>query len=303
MLILCRATLLATVLAVALTGQQPKNPASPLIGPIENLWPEGAPLAHGEDAIDQPNLSLYLAAAEHATGAAIVVCPGGGYGGLATTHEGHDVGVFFNQHGISAFILTYRFAPQYHHPCPLLDVQRALRMVRARAQQWQIDPARIGVMGFSAGGHLASTALTHFDAGRKDADDPIERVSCRPDFGILVYPVIALDQPYTHQGSKHNLLGERVNDAALVAELSTAQQVTAQTPPCFLVHTSGDTVVPPENSIDFYLALQRAKVPAELHVYERGQHGFGLAPKDPVLATWPEHLLAWLRVRGLLQKN
>ncbi|HEX5053360.1 MAG TPA: alpha/beta hydrolase [Planctomycetota bacterium] len=280
-----------------LTGQQPKAAASPLAGAIEYLWPGGAPLAHGDQARDRPNLSVYEAPADGATGMAVVVCPGGGYGALATGHEGHDVGVFFNQHGISAFILTYRIAPEYHHPCPLLDVQRAVRTVRARAAQWHVDPAHIGVLGFSAGGHLASTVLTHFDAGDPDARDPIDRVSCRPDFGVLVYPVIALDRPYTHQGSKRNLLGDQADDLTLVKDLSTALRVGAQTPPCFLVHTSADTVVPAENSIDFYLALRRAKVPAELHVYEKGQHGFGLAPDDPVLSTWPDHLLTWLRAR------
>jgi acetyl esterase/lipase len=263
------------------------------------LWPDGAPLAQGTAAGDRPNLSLYLAPGDGAH-AAIVVCPGGGYSGLALGHEGHDVGVFCQQHGISAFVLTYRIAPKYHHPCPMLDVQRALRTVRARAAEWHVDPVRIGVMGFSAGGHLASTAATHFDAGKANDADAIERSSCRPDFAVLVYPVIALDKPHTHQGSKRNLLGPKIDDQALVADLSNDQRVTKATPPCFLVHTTADTVVPPENSIDFYLALRRAGVPAELHVYEPGQHGFGLAPKDPVLSNWPDLLVAWLRVRGVL---
>jgi acetyl esterase/lipase len=185
----------------------------------------------------------------------------------------------------------------------MLDVQRAIRTVRSRAAEWKIDPARIGVMGFSAGGHLASTAVTHFDDGKADAEDPIDKAGCRPDFGILVYPVIVLDKPYTHQGSKKNLLGDKMNDADLVEDLSTEKRVTAKTPPCFLMHTSGDTGVPPENSIDFYLALRKAKVPAELHIYEKGQHGFGLAPKDPVLSTWPDRLAAWLGVRGFLKKG
>jgi acetyl esterase/lipase len=295
-----------SMVAVACMGAvwaQDKKPASPLVGPIEYLWPHGAPLAQGEEEKDKPNISVYLAPADKATGAAVVVCPGGGYGALAKGHEGHDVGIFFNSLGVSAFILTYRIAPKYHHPCPLMDVQRAIRMVRARADEWKVDPARIGVLGFSAGGHLASTAVTHFDDGRADAEDPIEKAGCRPDFGILVYPVVVLDKPYTHQGSKKNLLGDRVNDAELVEDLSTEKRVTAKTPPCFLMHTSGDTGVPPENSIDFYLALRKAKVPAELHIYEKGQHGFGLAPKDPVLSSWPDRLAAWLGVRGLLKKG
>jgi acetyl esterase/lipase len=291
--------LLAGALLLAPIAAQ--QPAAAPTAPIEYLWAERAPLATGDDAPDRPRLSLYLAPAATANGTAVVVCPGGGYGALALGHEGHDIALHLNRLGISAFVLTYRIAPRYRHPCPQLDVQRAIRLVRARAAMWNVDPARIGVMGFSAGGHLASTALVHFDAGDASAADPVDRGSSRPDFGILVYPVIALDQPHTHQGSKRNLLGERVGDAALVTSLSTAQQVRATTPPCFLVHTTDDTVVPPENSIDFYLALRRNKVPAELHIYEHGPHGFGLAPGDPVLSTWPEHLTAWLRGRGLLQ--
>jgi acetyl esterase/lipase len=294
------AFLVASSLVACLPSQTPAAPAPQRIETIELLWPAGAPLAQGDAARDRPSLSLYLAPADRSNGTAVVVCPGGGYGTLAINHEGHDIGEYFNRLGISAFVLRYRIAPHYHHPCPKLDVQRAIRMVRARAVEWRIDPARIGVMGFSAGGHLASTALTHFDVGDPGAADAIDRCSCRPDFGVLVYPVIALDQPYTHQGSKRNLLGERANDAALVAELSTAQQVRDTTPPCFLVHTTADTAVPPENSIDFYLALRRAKVPAELHIYQPGAHGFGLAVGDPVLGTWPGHLEAWLRGRGWL---
>jgi acetyl esterase/lipase len=290
-----------TVAICAPTWAQEKK--SPLVGPIEYLWPKGAPLATGEGDKDRPNLSVYLAPEDKATGAAVVVCPGGGYGALATGHEGHDVAVFFNGHGVSAFVLTYRIAPKYRHPCPMLDVQRAIRTVRARAAEWKVDPERIGVMGFSAGGHLASTAVTFFDDGKGDAEDAVDKVSCRPDFGILVYPVIVLDKPYTHKGSKQNLLGQRANDPELVDDLSTEKRVTAKTPPCFLMHTSGDTGVPPENSIDFYLALRKAKVPAELHIYEKGGHGFGLAPKDPVLSSWPDRLIAWMNSRGYLKKG
>lgn len=289
---------IAAVVVATAAAQQPAK-ASPLQGPIEYLWPGPAPLAVGSEPRDRPNLSLYLAPGD-GPHPAILVCPGGGYGGLATAHEGHAVGVFCQRHGISAFVLSYRTAERYHHPAPLLDAQRGLRTVRARAAEWHVDPARIGVLGFSAGGHLASTLATWFDDGEREASDPIERVSCRPDFAVLVYPVIAFDQPWTHQGSKRNLLGEQIGDAALVRRLSTANAVTASTPPCFLVHTGGDTVVPAENSVDFYLALRRAKVPAELHVFERGRHGFGLGGNDPVLSTWPGLLLAWLRGRGVL---
>jgi acetyl esterase/lipase len=297
-----RWALLVLVAAGATSAGQDKK--SPLVGPIEYLWLKGAPLAQGDEEKDRPNLSLYLAPEDKANGAAVVVCPGGGYGTLAKDHEGHQIGQFFNSIGVSAFILSYRHAPKYHHPCPLLDVQRALRTVRARAAEWKVDPSRIGVMGFSAGGHLTSTAVTHFDDGKPDAEDPIERVSCRPDFGILVYAVISLDKPYGHQGTKKNLLGDKVNDPALVEELSCENRVTEKTPPCFLFHTTADTVVPPENSIDFYLALRKAKVPAELHIYERGPHGVGLGTdKYPELKSWPERLSAWMGVRGLLAKK
>ncbi len=280
----------------------PSPSSTPPSAPVELLWPpdrypEGAPLSQGTSPEDQPKLTIYLAPGP-GPHPAILVCPGGGYGTLAIGHEGHAIGQFCQQHGISAFVLSYRLAPKYHHPCPWNDAQRGLRTVRARAAEWQLDPAHIGVLGFSAGGHLASTLATGNHAGDPKAVDPIERQSCRPDFAVLVYPVISFDKPWTHQGSKHNLLGSRADDAALVAQLSTANAVTADTPPCFLLHTTGDTVVPAENSIDFYLALRRAKVPAELHVYERGEHGFGLGGADPVLSGWPQQLLAWLRGLG-----
>lgn len=279
-----------------------KNP-SPLVGPIVYLWPDGAPGAVGKEESDRPSISVYHAPADKANGAAVVVCPGGGYGFLAVDHEGHQVAQWLNRLGLSAFVLQYRIAPRYHHPAPLQDVQRALRTVRSRAAEWKVDPARIGVWGFSAGGHLASTALTLFDEGRADAADPVERVNCRPDFGVLVYPVICFGKPYTHQGSMKNLLAERLDDSRLRDDLSTEKRVTAKTPPCFLMHTAGDTNVPPENSIDFYLALRKAGVPAELHVYERGDHGFGLGADDPVLSTWPDRLAAWMKIRGLLAKK
>jgi acetyl esterase/lipase len=280
-----------------------KDKKSPLTGPIVYLWEKGAPLAQGEEDKDKPNISVYLAPEDKANGAACVICPGGGYGGLAKDHEGHQVAQFLNSHGVSAFVLSYRLAPKYHHPCMMLDVQRAVRTVRSRSAEWKVDPNRIGVMGFSAGGHLTSIAVTHFDEGKADAEDPVDKVSCRPDFGVLIYPVIVLDKPYTHQGSRKNLLGDKLNDPELNEDLSCEKRVTAKTPPCFLLHTNGDTGVPAENSIDFYLALRKAKVPAELHIIEKGQHGFGMSSKDPVLMTWPDRLAAWLGSRGLLKKG
>jgi acetyl esterase/lipase len=268
-------------------------------GRLELLWPQGAPGAVGASDADKPSLTVYQPAADRANGTGVVVCPGGGYGFLAVGHEGKDVADWFTRQGVTAFVLRYRIAPRYKHPAPLQDVQRALRTVRARSKEWGIDPKRIGVMGFSAGGHLASTAATHFDDGKADAEDAIERVSCRPDFAILCYPVITLQPPYAHMGSRQNLLG-KTPDAQLVDSLCNDKQVTSKTPPTFLFHTDADGGVVPENSILFYQALRKAKVPAELHIYEKGPHGVGLAPKDPVLSTWPDRLAAWMKGRGLL---
>jgi acetyl esterase/lipase len=217
---------------------------------------------------------------------------------LAVAHEGRQIAEWFNRQGVNAYVLKYRLSP-YRHPVPMLDVQRAIRTVRSKAGQWKLDPARIGVMGFSAGGHLASTAATHFDAGKGDASDPIDQVSCRPDFAIMCYPVISFTTEYVHAGSRKNLLGENP-DAKLVESLSNELQVTEQTPPTFLFHTGEDKGVPVENSVLFYLALRKAKVPAELHVYERGSHGVGLASSDPILGTWPDRLAGWLKTRGLV---
>jgi acetyl esterase/lipase len=267
----------------------------------EYLWPKGAPGAVGEEERDKPSITLFLAPEEKATGAACIVCPGGGYGGLMTSYEGDEVAQWLNGIGVHGFVLRYRLGPRYHHPSQMRDVQRAVRMVRARAPEWKIDPAKIGVWGFSAGGHLAATAATHFDDGKADAEDPIEKVSCRPDYAILTYPVISLVNSYAHEGSAKNLLGDQVKDMELRVFLSPEKQVTAKTSPCFLMHSSEDGVAA-ENSIDFYVALHKAKVPAELHVYEKGPHGYGLGLKDPVLKSWPERLTDWLRVRGMLKK-
>ncbi|HUT95349.1 MAG TPA: alpha/beta hydrolase [Thermoguttaceae bacterium] len=268
----------------------------------ELLWPEGAPGALGERPEDKPTLIVYLPEKEKATGAAVCVCPGGGYGHLAMDHEGDQIGRWFNAMGVAGFIVDYRHRRKgYGHPAPLQDAQRAIRTVRARGAEWGVRPDRIGVMGFSAGGHLASTAATHFDAGRPDAEDPIERASCRPDFAILYYPVVMFDEAFTHRGSQRNLLGENP-DPELVRSLSNEKQVTPETPPTFLFHTDEDTGVPAENSVQFYLALRRAKVPAELHVYRQGRHGLGLAPDVPGTGNWPKQCEDWMRGLGLLEK-
>ena len=262
------------------------------------LWPGGAPESRGIEDIDKPSLAPYLVPAGRGTGTAVIVCPGGAYAYLAMDHEGDQVAKWLNSLGVSAFVLKYRLGPKYHHPVELWDAQRAIRTVRSKAAEYRLSPDRIGIMGFSAGGHLASTAGTHFDAGDPASGDPIDRLSSRPDFMILCYPVISLGE-FAHRGSERNLLGENP-DPKLVESLSNETQVTARTPPTFLFHTTNDAAVPVENSVMFYAALHKAGVPAELHIYERGPHGVGLAPTDEVLSTWPARLADWLRVRGLL---
>ena len=266
------------------------------------LWPDGAPGAVGTDENDKPGVRIYLPPKEKATGAAVVICPGGGYGILATDHEGHQIARWFNSQGVAGFVLQYRHAPKYRHPTPLADAQRAIRLVRAESEKFGISPRRIGIMGFSAGGHLASTAATHFDAGNTAANDPIERVSCRPDFAILCYPVISMTESFGHTGSKRNLLGDNP-EAGLVESLSNEKQVTKDTPPTFLFHTGDDSGVPVENSLAFYAALRRAGVPAELHVYQVGPHGVGLAFADPELYGWKDRLAAWIRTNGWLAES
>ena len=263
------------------------------------LWPQGAPGALGKDDKDIPTLTPYLPEPAKATGAAIVICPGGGYGGLAP-HEGVDYARFLNEHGIAGFVLKYRLGSSgYRHPAMLMDAARALRTVRARATEWNLDPKRIGIMGSSAGGHLASTLLTHFDSGRPDDPDPIERQSSRPDLGILCYPVITMGE-FTHQGSKNNLLGKDPSPE-LVKNLSNELQVTTNTPPTFLWHTWEDNAVPVENSLQFAAALRKANVPFDLHIYQKGAHGLGLgsAKWDPEHRhPWTQDCLFWLKVRG-----
>lgn len=263
------------------------------------LWEGQAPGALGTEDADKPTLTWYPA--RRPNGTAIIIAPGGGYSTLAMDHEGRQVASLFNSMSITAFVLKYRLGPKYHHPVELGDAQRAIRTVRARAQEFGVNPERIGMMGFSAGGHLASTAATHFDSGKPDAADPIDRAGSRPDFLILGYPVISSDPAIAHSGSFRNLLGENP-DPALLQDLSNDLRVTADTPPTFLFHTNADTGVPAENSVRFYLALRKAKVPAELHIFQNGPHGVGLAMDDPALSLWPTLLTNWLRVRGLLTR-
>jgi acetyl esterase/lipase len=263
------------------------------------LWDHGAPGALGNEEQDIPTLTYYPVVRGIPT--AVVVAPGGGYRALASNHEGRQVANWFNAMGITAFVLKYRLGPRYHHPIELGDAQRAIRLVRTRAAEFGVKPDRIGMIGFSAGGHLTSTAETHFDPGDPQASDPIDRASSRPDFAILCYPVISFTAPYTHRGSANSLLGDSP-DPKLLEDLSNDLHVTPQTPPTFLFSTSADTGVPPENSVAFYLALHKAGVLAELHVFQKGPHGVGLALGDPALGAWPTLLVNWLRGLGLLEK-
>ena len=266
------------------------------------LWPEGAPGAKGNEDKDQPFINVWPAAKEKANGAAFVVCPGGGYGGLAADHEGVQVAKWFNGIGVSAFVLHYRLGSNgYHFPTQLIDVQRAIRHVRANAKHYGIDPERIGIIGFSAGGHLTSMAATMFDekpAGM--TNDAIDQVSARPTVAAPTYPVISMIEDYGHKGSRKNLLGPNDNDE-LAKHVSTELRVTANTPPTFIFHTDDDTVVPAENPVAFYLACRKHKVPAELHIYKPGPHGVGLYLGDPVLGSWSGHLRDWLRNQGFLK--
>ncbi|MBZ5561858.1 MAG: alpha/beta hydrolase [Acidobacteriia bacterium] len=263
------------------------------------LWPDGAPGAVGNEDADRPSIEPYALPYSKQPRGAVVICPGGGYSGLAMDYEGREVAQWLNLLGLDGFVLKYRLGPRYHHPAMLRDAQRALRYVRSHAAEFGIAPNRIGIWGFSAGGHLASTAATHFDYGNAGSPDPVERASSQPDFAILAYAVITCTEWFREIGSCENLLGSNP-DPRLAEYLSNEKQVSSETPPTFLFHTDEDKVVPAENSIAFYAALRRARVSAELHIYEHGAHGAGLGKKDPVLASWPQRLADWFRIRGIL---
>ncbi|MCI0705224.1 MAG: alpha/beta hydrolase [Planctomycetia bacterium] len=295
--------MLYSALLVALVAANPAPQTIP-------LWEGKAPFAVGDSTADKPELTIYRP--EKPNGTAVVICPGGGYGFLAMDHEGKQVAEFFTNLGVTAFVLKYRIVakdrPGPLGQAPLWDAQRAIRLVRAKAKDYGVDPKKIGVMGFSAGGHLASTAATHYDLGNKDRDaDRIDRTSCRPDFVILAYPVITMDDTVTHKGSKNNLLGAKP-DEKQIELFSNEKHVTKDTPPVFIFHTSADTAVVPENAVRFYRACKKAGVPVELHIYEKGKHGVGLG-RDPKwtggeksVATWPDRLTDWMKARELLGK-
>ncbi len=276
----------------------------------EVLWPDGAPGAPkqgGGQVGDVPDLILTRAKSEQPT-AAVVILPGGGYHTHAIDHEGFQFADWFQSIGITSAICTYRHRGKgndgkgYGHPYPMLDAQRAIQTLRSRSKEWNIDPDRIGVIGFSAGGHLCSTVSTHFAAEDSKATDPVARVSSRPDFAILCYPVIVFDQAFTHRGSQRNLLGDDP-DPGLIESLSNERQVSDQTPPTFLFHTAKDKAVPAENSLLYYSACLKNGVEAELHVFPEGAHGLGLAKSQPGAAQWPALCHDWLKRLGMTPAN
>ena len=248
--------------------------------------------------VQKPDIAVFLPSKKNATGEAVVICPGGGYEILAYDWEGSDIARWLNSQGIAAFVLKYRLPGSKSnvvpHKSPLMDAQRAMRMVRSNAATWNIDPGKIGIMGFSAGGHLASTLSTHYDAGDLSSPDPVEQVSCRPDFSILVYPVISFTEEFQHSGSRKNLVGEDA-DESLVKYYSNELHINSDTPPAILIHSDDDGAVPVENSIVYYKALRANKISSELHIYPYGGHGYSLAIGQGHLATWPDRVIQWIR--------
>lgn len=277
------------------------------------LWPDGVPLSLPNDLQERvvegnitrlhdvtvPSLTVYMPPAEKASGAAVILCPGGGYQILAIDHEGYDVAQWFNEQGITAFVLKYRLpndaAMEQKEIVPILDLQQAIRTVRQRAPEWGINQDQIGVMGFSAGGHLASTGATHYSDNIGGIDDD---TNLRPDFSVLIYPVITFQSDFYHQGSKESLIGPEAGQQ-MVERFSNHLRVTEDTPPTFLLHATDDLVVPVENSINYYRALREHGVPAEMHIYESGGHGFGLAEGQEHLSIWLDQLEQWLENRGM----
>jgi len=282
------------------SSQPSTAPTTQVLPPIP-LWDGAAPGSIGEADIDIPTITPYLPDPDKATGAAIIICQGGSYNHYGV-HEGVPVSQWLNSLGITSFILKYRLGPKYHYPIEMEDVQRAIRLVRSQSANFKIDPNRVGILGFSAGGHLASTAATHFDDGLPTAWDPVERFSSRPDLVMLIYPVITMLDPNTHTPSRTNLLGPNP-DQALEELTSNEQHVTADTPPCFLVHTADDHTAPVENSLLFAEACRTAGVSVELHIFEQGKHGFALGGADPVLSTGPNLAAAWLRRHGFINNQ
>ncbi|MEK0425255.1 MAG: Acetylxylan esterase precursor [Planctomycetota bacterium] len=281
----------ALALVIALSGMilaiEPEDIQVP-------LWPEGAPGALGNEPKDVPTLTVRKVESSNPTGA-LIICPGGGYGGLAMDHEGKQIVQWANSMGLTAVLCDYRHRGKgYGHPAPSQDALRAVRLVRAKASEWNIDPNKIGIMGFSAGGHLVSTVITQFDPGSKESTDTVARESSRPDFAILCYPVISMGSSFTHRGSEVNLLGEKASKETL-EQFASERHVRSDTPPTFLMHTVEDKPVPVENSLVFYQAMVAKQVPGELHIYQKGPHGVGLARNIPGTSDWPLACQRWLK--------
>jgi len=293
-----RLLLLVLVAATSASAQVPSLPIQD--GQVIPLWAGSAPGAQGNADADIPTITVYLPRFTAAGMSAVIICPGGSYARLAMNHEGRQVANYLNSLGVMAFVLKYRLGPTYHHPVELGDVQRAIRTLRSHAAEWHIAADRIGIFGFSAGGHLAMSASTLFDAGQAGASDAVDRVSSRPDFAVLGYPVISLVEPWTHQGSKQNLLGANA-DPQLAKRLSGEQAVTRETPPTFIFQTNADEAVPAENATYYFLALRKANIPVELHVFENGPHGVGLALDDAALSEWSRLLTNWFRVHAVIK--
>jgi acetyl esterase/lipase len=303
-----RALVLMLTMTALLNGARAADPVKEIL-----LWPAGHPgNAGGEPTVagtpewleldkENPSITPFLPEPDNRTGSAVVVCPGGGYGHHAMGHEGLAIAEWLRARGVAGIVLRYRCGGgKNQQPAPLEDAQRAIRMVRSRASEWGIDPERVGVLGSSAGGHLASTAATMFDDGQADASDPIEQLSSRPAFAVLLYPVISMEKGIAHGGSRDNLLGKEPSDE-LAAQWSTDRRVTDRTPPTLIISTSDDKTVPIKNSLLFYEALLAHKVPAEMHIWETGGHGFGLRGGDRPVDQWAEQLEPWLRVHQVIR--
>lgn len=272
---------------------------------VLKVWPAGAPDDNGmrepEEKYDgvrvrkvsEAELYVFLPEKEKNTGAAVVICPGGGYMIEAMDHEGYDMARWLAERGVAGIVLKYRL-PYGHHQIPSGDARQALRIVRMNAESWNIDPEKVGIAGSSAGGHLASTAGTRFDYGEQNSSDPVSRMSSRPDFMLLLYPVITFREDYGHMGSRKNLIGEG-NDWKMAREYSNELHVTAETPPTFLVLADDDKTVVPENSVLFYLALKEKGIPAEMHIFRQGAHGFGMNQKNLPVDQWPDLFYSWLK--------
>ena len=275
------------------------------------MWSAGAPNHNGMDEpeekydgvrvrnVSEAEMYVYLPAKEINTGAAVVICPGGGYRIEAMDHEGYEMAEWLKTKGIAGIVLKYRL-PYGHHEIPSGDARHAMRIVRKNAKEWGINPDKIGIAGSSAGGHLASTVGTVFDSGDKNSSNPVEQLSCRPDFMLLLYPVISFSEEIGHMGSRKNLIGE-TNDWKLAKQYSNELNVSANTPPTFLVLADDDKTVMPQNSIVFYSKLKEYNVPAEIHIFQLGGHGFGMTKKNLPVDQWPNLFYSWLKPRSIVE--